>query len=303
MQYKKVKIIYFSANDSDAKQLELSWGKFLSVLFTVILILLVIISASIALLTEFYKDIQIASLSKLNTTMKKQLISMSGKVNEIQSRIQELEKKDDQLRIIANLPKIDADTRNVGVGGISNINYPLAPDEISPDVFEQQRLLDKLERRIELTKSSRDEIERKLSENQKLLKHTPSIRPLIDGVIKDKFGLRLHPIIDKIQHHKGVDISAEKGTEVLASAAGVVKKVVTDNIYRGYGLHVIIDHGNKVETLYGHLSKVFVKPGEKVDRWKPIGLVGDTGLATGPHLHYEVIIAGEQQDPINFIFN
>ncbi len=303
MQYKKVKIIYFSDGDSDAKQLELSWGKFLSFLFSGFILLLIIVSTTIALFTNFYQKLEIASLSKINVVLKDQLFAMTGVVRQIESRIHELEKQDDQLRIIADLPRIDSDTRDVGVGGFVNVNYPVAPDELSADVFEHQRLLDKLERRIELTKTSRDEIKRKLDENQNTLKHTPSIRPLIDGVIKDKFGLRLHPIIDKIQHHKGVDIAAERGTEVLASAAGVVKKVVTDNIHRGYGKHVIIEHGRGIETLYGHLSKVLVKEGEKIDRWKPIGLVGDTGLATGPHLHYEVIIAGEQQDPIKFILN
>jgi murein DD-endopeptidase MepM/ murein hydrolase activator NlpD len=303
MQYKKVKIIYFSATDSEAKQLELSWGKFLSLLFTAFILLLIIVSATIALFTDFYHEIQIASLTKINTVLKEQLVDMTSKVREVQARIQDLEKEDDQLRIVANLPRIDADTRDVGVGGIMNVNYPVAPDPFSAELFEHQRLLDKLERRIDLTKTSRDEIKRKLDENQQILKHTPSIRPLIDGIIKDKFGLRLHPIIDKIQHHKGVDIASDRGTEVLASAAGVVKKVVNDNLHRGYGKHVIIDHGRGVETLYGHLSKVLVRQGDKVDRWKPIGLVGDTGLATGPHLHYEVIIDGEPQDPVKFILN
>ncbi|HEX9654939.1 MAG TPA: M23 family metallopeptidase [bacterium] len=265
--------------------------------------LLIIVSVTLAFFTNFYQEIELASLSKLNTVLKEQLLDMSGKVSQIESRIHELEKQDDQLRIIADLPRIDSDYRDVGVGGIMSVNYPMAPDELSADIFEHQRLLDKLERRIELTQTSRDEIKGKLDENQKILKHTPSIRPLIDGVIKDKFGLRLHPIIDKIQNHKGIDISAERGTEVLASAAGVVKRVVTDNIHRGYGKHIIVDHGRGIQTLYGHLSKVMVKEGEKIDRWKPIGLVGDTGLATGPHLHYEVIIDGDQQDPIKFILN
>lgn len=303
MQYKKVKIIYFSDSDSDAKLLELSWGKFLSFLFSGFILLLIIASATIALFTSFYQKLEIASLSKINNVLKEQLSDMSSKVRQIESRILELENQDDQLRIVADLPRIDSDTRDVGVGGFLNVNYPVAPDELSAGVFENQRLLDKLERRIELTQSSRDDIKRKLDENQNVLRHTPSIRPLIDGIIKDKFGLRLHPIIDKIQHHKGVDISAERGTEVLASAAGVVKKVVTDNIHRGYGKHVIVDHGRGIETLYGHLCKVLVKEGEKIDRWKPIGLVGETGLATGPHLHYEVIIDGEQQDPVKFILN
>lgn len=303
---KKVKIIYFSVTDSDAKQLEITWGKFFALLVAAFFTLLLLVSATAALLTEFYQNMEIASLSKLNNLLKVQLSEMGGKIEQIEFQIKDLENEDDDLRIVANLPKIDTDTRDVGVGGFLPVNYnvPVAADELSEQVLEYQQILDKMERRFELTRASRDEIRAKLEENQKIWKHTPSIKPLLDGTIRDKFGLRLHPIIERVKRHTGVDISAERGTEVFATAAGVVEKAVTKyRLNKSYGKYVIIDHGDGVKTLYGHLAKVMVRKGEKVNRWKAIGLVGETGLATGPHLHYEVIKNGRQQDPMKFILD
>ncbi|MFQ5636465.1 MAG: M23 family metallopeptidase [bacterium] len=302
---KKVKIIYFSFTDSDAKQLELSWGKFLTLVVSVFFLLLFLVSTTVALFTDFYQNLEIASLSKLNNLLKTQLGEMGTKIQNIDSQIKDLESKDDDLRIVANLPKIDPDTRDVGVGGFQPVSYsPSASDDLSNQILDYQQILDKMERRFELTKASRDEIRLKLYENNKVVKHTPSIRPLLDGTIRDKFGLRLHPITEQLKRHTGVDISAERGTEVFSTAAGIVEKVVTKyKLNQSYGKYILIDHGYGSKTLYGHLSKIMVRKGERVDRWKAIGLVGDTGRATGPHLHYEVIKDGKYVDPMKYILN
>lgn len=306
MQDRKVKLVYFSLNESTSKQLELTRGQFFSVISVSFVILLFIVSVSVALFTDFYKSLKISSLSKLNKNLSMQVADLGSQLVHIENRVKELEAEDDQLRIIASLPKIDSDTRNVGVGGYLNVNYetPVGSDELSNQVFQYQQIMEKLERRIELTRHSRQEVQRQLEENRAFLKHTPSIRPLVDGRITDRFGMRLHPIIDQMKRHPGIDISAERGTEVFATASGVVESVnTTKNINRGYGKYVIVDHGYGVKTLYGHLAKVLVREGQKIDRRDPIGCVGATGLATGPHLHYEVIQEGEQKDPMHFILN
>ena len=118
------------------------------------------------------------------------------------------------------------------------------------------------------------------------------------GRISDKFGYRLDPFIQKIKHHDGVDISAPRGTEVYASADGIVERA--KNNYKpnhGYGKEVIINHGNGIKTRYAHLDKINVKPGQRVNRWDIIGWVGNTGRSTGPHLHYEVMANGQHKDP------
>ncbi|MFQ5676126.1 MAG: M23 family metallopeptidase [bacterium] len=306
MQSKKVKVIYFSLHDSNARQIELTWGKFFSVLFSAFVMILLLVSASLALFTNFYQNLEISSLSKLNNHLRSQLLDLGNKLTQIDGRIKEIEKEDDQLRIIADLPKIDTDTRDVGVGGFTNVNDEMAMDskDLTAQIFDYQQVLDKMERRIQLTNISRDQIKEKFNETEQVMKHTPSIRPIINGQIRDKFGNRIHPILEKIKLHPGVDIAAERGTEVFASAAGRVEKVVTKyRVNRGYGRYVIIDHGSGLKTRYGHLSKILVREGQEVNRWQPIGLVGDTGLATGPHLHYEVIKQGKQVDPQQYIFD
>src|SRR3990172_7840105 len=213
MNNKKVKLIYFSLRDSKCKEIELTWGKFISLLVTVFSVLLFLVSTSLALLTDFYHNLEISSLTKLNQHLKSQLQEMDGKISIIGNRVKELESEDDNLRIVADLPKIDEDTRDVGVGGVLNVNYelPMVAKEVTDQVFEYQEILNKMQRRLELSKHSREEIKDRLEQNKQLMKHTPSIRPLLDGRINDKFGFRHHPLLEKIVHHKGVDIAAERG--------------------------------------------------------------------------------------------
>ncbi|MFQ5649707.1 MAG: M23 family metallopeptidase [bacterium] len=268
--------------------------------------LLFLVSGSLAFFTDFYQNVTISSLSEINEQLKSELVNMDGKLAQIEGRVKELEREDDHLRIIADLPKIDDDTRNVGVGGVIPVNFefPVVSKEVADQVMEYQEVLDKMERRLALTRHSRDEIRHKIEHNKVVMKHTPSIRPLLGGRIKDKFGFRIHPLLEKVKHHKGIDIAAERGTEVFATAAGKVEKVVTDyKKNHGWGKYVIIDHGFGIKTLYGHLSKVLVQKGQKTDRWKAIGMVGDTGLATGAHLHYEVRKDGQAIDPLAYILN
>jgi murein DD-endopeptidase MepM/ murein hydrolase activator NlpD len=100
--------------------------------------------------------------------------------------------------------------------------------------------------------------------------------------------------------HYGSDFSAEQGTPIYATGDGTISKVITSRI--GYGMHVIIDHGFGYETLYGHMSRFAVRPGQKVKRGEVIGYVGNSGKSTAPHLHYEVHINGVAKDPINYFY-
>jgi murein DD-endopeptidase MepM/ murein hydrolase activator NlpD len=118
--------------------------------------------------------------------------------------------------------------------------------------------------------------------------------------ITSGFGSRLHPILNKIRAHKGVDYSAPTGTPVFASGKG---KIAFAGWKNGYGKTIIIDHGDKYQTVYAHLSKLEGEPkvGERVHQGDLIGYVGSTGMATGPHLHYEFLVDGEHQDPLSVV--
>lgn len=98
-----------------------------------------------------------------------------------------------------------------------------------------------------------------------------------------------------------MDFSAERGTEIYATGDGFVVSAKKER--RGYGYHIVIDHGYGYKTLYGHMQKFNVRRGQKVKRGEVIGYVGNTGTSVAPHLHYEVIRNGDKINPINFYFN
>jgi murein DD-endopeptidase MepM/ murein hydrolase activator NlpD len=165
-------------------------------------------------------------------------------------------------------------------------------------------LISQLEAHLTKTQELQKTIVAKFEVRRKQLEHIPSIKPLLSGRITDLFGKRKDPFVYRTRHHQGLDIGAPNGTEVFAPANGVVEFVKTSyRRNRGYGRAVVINHGYGIKTLYGHLSEVKVKAGQKIERWDIVGLVGETGRATGPHLHYEVWVDGEATDPLRFILN
>ncbi len=130
--------------------------------------------------------------------------------------------------------------------------------------------------------------------------HTPTIRPVaVDSIYAiSSFGLRMHPILHRIKMHDGIDYAALVGTPVHATANGTVVAARYDRIS---GLYVKIEHGYHYTTVYAHLSKIFVRPGQEVKKGQLIGLVGNTGRSVGPHLHYEVRINEVPVNPVRFI--
>lgn len=126
----------------------------------------------------------------------------------------------------------------------------------------------------------------------------PSLVP-VEGVrMTSDFGMRWHPVLGGRRAHKGVDLAAAAGTPIRASADGVVERA---DWFAGYGLFVALEHGGEIETRYGHMSRLNVAAGQRVRKGDVIGYVGSTGRSTGPHLHYEVRIAGEAVNPIPYL--
>lgn len=130
------------------------------------------------------------------------------------------------------------------------------------------------------------------------LEGVPSIYPIKDGWITSAFGMRRHPVTGELKLHTGVDLAANAGTPVYATAAGVVHKIVLDP--EGIGLAVYVRHAEGYVTVYGHLAGYEVKPGEKIRRGRQLGIVGATGTATGAHVHYAVLYQNKPVDPIPF---
>lgn len=133
----------------------------------------------------------------------------------------------------------------------------------------------------------------------KVIAQLPTQWP-VRSAIASEFGMRRDPFTNDREFHQGVDLVAAHGTPVKAPAAGAV--ALAGN-HGGYGLAVIVDHGSGVQTLYGHLSRVSVKNGERVARGQLLGHAGNTGRSTGAHLHYEVTVGGRPVNPRNYLWD
>ncbi len=128
--------------------------------------------------------------------------------------------------------------------------------------------------------------------------NVPSRMPLERATLTSDYGMRTHPVLGGRRNHKGIDLAAPSGTPVYASADGVIGKA---EWFSSYGNYIQIEHGGEMQTRYAHLSGYTVAAGEQVRKGQLIGYVGSTGRSTGPHLHYEVRVAGEAVDPTPYM--
>ena len=241
-----------------------------------------------------------ASISTENSALRSRLASMNGRLNEIKGYMERLAKSDELLRISVSLPPVSPDTRRASIGGAEpNTDYDVSPTSNSLISCATQTL-DLLNRMATFQEDSYAMILNKFKTNQRMFAHMPALDPIRGGTIKDGFGVRFHPILHVRMMHEGVDIDAPVGTPVYATGDGVVSYVGRRG---GYGNVVEIDNGFGYSTLFAHLKKALITDGKEVRRGQVIGLVGETGLATGPHLHYGVMRNGIFVDPEFYFFS
>ncbi len=148
---------------------------------------------------------------------------------------------------------------------------------------------------------SLDDIELLALNKDVMAERVPAIWPLDRTQLRNHigaFGYRMHPVLHRVIHHDGVDLSGPTGLTIVATGNGTVEKV--ENRTTGYGKQVVVDHGFGYKTRYAHLSKYNVTVGQEVKRGEKIGELGNTGRSTGPHLHYEVIHRGKPVNPVSY---
>lgn len=242
-------------------------------------------------------------LQQRNQALASELGTVNERIAILQESLAGLEQKDELYRLVAGLEPIDADVRQVGVGGpgdpsIEETALWAHDRRVARQSFAAAGQLSQLLRRARLLEFSWREAEDTLREKHARLAATPSIYPTAGYMTSGFSSSRWHPILDRPRPHNGVDIVARMGTPIVASAHGRVKSA---GQLGEYGLAVEIDHGYGVHTRYAHASRVLVRKGDLVARGDTIALVGQTGLAVGPHLHYEVLVNGRPADPRGFI--
>jgi murein DD-endopeptidase MepM/ murein hydrolase activator NlpD len=252
------------------------------------------------------KSINLTRLDRMesvNQVLTQELEVARQQLTELKDTINAITVRDRQVRLLAGLEPTNADVQLAGIGGpvgqASQREQLLTDDETGRAALDLRLELDGLIRRASLLAGSYVEASESLTSHNDRLSRTPSIMPT-QGFLSSRFARsRIHPIFHEARAHEGIDISAPMGTPIQASAGGLVVDVGTT---AGYGLMVTLDHGYGLVTRYAHLSKSLVRPGQRVQRGASIAEVGRSGIATAPHLHYEVIVGGKQQDPLKFIF-
>lgn len=239
-------------------------------------------------------------LRQENDQLKKELSQLNKRYDQLTSVATDMQERDDNIyRAIFESDPMPMSERYPFLARNVNHKAVTSPDAIEI-INEIQHKADRLTVALAAQSRSFDTIATLIGKKKEMLQSIPAIRPLPNCYnISSGFGYRFHPILKVLRPHTGIDISAAKGTPVYATADGVVSRETPGG---GYGNVIVINHGYSYKTLYAHLSKKAVKPGEKVTRGQVIGYVGNTGLSLGAHLHYEVIKDGTRVNPIHFFF-
>ena len=215
-----------------------------------------------------------------------------------------LQETDDNLyRTIFESEPVPSSYREGGIGGVNRYE-DLDGFSNSQLIIETATRLDKIRKKVYVQSKSFDELIALAREKEDMLRSIPAIQPISNKDLKrtaSGFGWRIHPIYKISKFHAGMDFTAPTGTEIYATGDGVIGTVKSQR--RELGNHIIIDHGFGYQTVYAHLDRFNVRVGQKVKRGDIIGYVGNTGLSTAPHLHYEVKVNGRNVDPALYYFN
>jgi len=216
----------------------------------------------------------------------------------------ELQDRDDNIyRVVFEAEPIPNEVRKAGFGGVNRYEKYKGLEN-NDLVVETMRKVDILSKQLVVQSKSYDELFEMIKSKSAMLSAIPAIQPVNNKDLKrmaSGFGYRTDPIYKTTKFHAGMDFASPIGTEIYATGDGTVVRADADA--SGYGNHVRINHGYGYLTLYGHMSKINVRPGQRVHRGDVIGFVGNTGKSVGPHLHYEVHKNGQPINPVNFYYS
>ena len=299
------KNFYYSRRDNLQLQ-EIKWFR-LKIAATIIAS---VIGCLVLLLgvNQFYYDFldlgynKINSLQHENQVLQQKVIGLTSQMKGLETTLSQLNDQGNQLRLLVDLPKIDEESKVGGIGGAiveSDVNF--TSEGVSQVLRSATETLQKMAGETRVQNQSYEQILKKYEFNKGYFSALPALKPM-EGYYSIKgFGLRMHPVLGMFKTHEGLDIINDAGTPVVASGDGVVE--VAGQSGGGYGIVVMINHGYGYQTLYAHLSRVFVREGYHVKRGEVIAKSGRTGLVTGPHLHYEVRYKGVRQNPVDFFLD
>ncbi|NDW18521.1 M23 family peptidase [Dysgonomonas sp. 216] len=216
--------------------------------------------------------------------------------------VKDIQQRDDNMyRAIFHADPIPSSIRNSGYGGVGRYDH-LSGLESSDLIVQTTQKMDILSKQIYIQSKSLDAVLEMAKLQKDRLKHIPSIQPVSNkdlSKMASGYGMRVDPIYGTTRFHAGMDFAAKTGTDIYATGNGTV---IYADWKQGYGKCIIVDHGFGYQTLYAHMDEYKAKVGQKVIRGEKIGEVGNTGKSTGSHLHYEVHVKGQPDNPAKYYF-
>lgn len=242
------------------------------------------------------------ALERENQLLASEIQRLRERLVGLRDTLDKFSEREQAMRLLAGLTPVDQDVQQGGIGGPSG-QWSERDSLSAAGPNGQQALaaridMDQLTRRANILVRSINEAYDSASSQRARYAALPSIMPT-KGWLTSAFAReREHPILHLARPHEGMDLSARAGTEIEAPAAGVVTQV---SWVEGYGNMLTIDHGYGLVTRYAHCSKILVVRGQRVKRGQQVALVGNTGLSTGPHLHYEVWVNGRPVNPMKYV--
>jgi murein DD-endopeptidase MepM/ murein hydrolase activator NlpD len=302
LSLKKITIVYLPDGVNAVRQFSLP-----KVLIGLVSVLVLLATALLVWGSSDYLELKNKipdnlNLVEENKQYKTQLISLAGRIDQINKRMTELQAFERKLKGMVNLDTAEGDAQFLGIGGSdtsvldavkSNKN---APQKLASLMHQS---LDNLNTEISVQTHKKTELLDFIEKQKSLWSCTPSLAP-VEGWVSSRFGYRVSPFSNKKEFHSGLDISSKVGTEIYSPADGIVSSIEKSD---GLGLCLIVSHGYGFQTKYGHLSKVIVAKGQSIKRGQEIALMGNSGRSTGAHLHYEVNINGVPANPERYILN
>jgi murein DD-endopeptidase MepM/ murein hydrolase activator NlpD len=265
----------------------------------VVLVLLVLGGAA---LTRGVSITRSRALERENRLLAEEIQRMRERLIGLKDTLSAFGDREKALRLLAGLAPTDAQVAQVGIGGPAGEwaerDALTAAGPGAAQALAARMDMDALTRRANLLVRSISEAYDSLSSHQARLAALPSIMPTHGWLTSAFTQERVHPVLHLARPHEGIDVTAQMGAEILAPAAGIVTEVKWVD---GYGNMLTIDHGYGLVTRYAHCSKILVARGTRVKRGQTIAQVGNTGLATGPHLHYEVWVNGRAVNPMRYV--
>jgi murein DD-endopeptidase MepM/ murein hydrolase activator NlpD len=243
-------------------------------------------------------------LQQQNTNMREDYAVLQQQLQQLQQQMAELENRDNNVyrTIFESSPVPDS----IRLQQMAKSKEVRMVESMSSEglVKNMTKQLNMLALRVAYQERSYNDIDNMVKNKEKLLAAIPAIQPVSNKDltrIASGFGYRIDPVYKVEKFHAGLDFTAPLGTPIYATANGIIKEANSN--LSGYGNHVVIDHGYGYQTLYGHMYKIKVRPGQVVMRGEVIGWVGSSGKSTGPHCHYEVHKNGIPVDPVYYFYN